>query len=779
MTLLAIQGKIIDEEAAYVKRTGETSFSRPFNPDNPDTRKFNEWVFEAQNASKDWRAESWRDCEMFDGEQWSDAMLRKAIDAGIEPLTINQIFPTLSLVIGSQALNKQDVIAKARTHKDGELAQIMTEGIKYVMDQSGGEFKISEQFKSQVTAGFGCLSVGYDNDPRNEIIKIGARDWKEIWWDPYASPWMDINECRYVFHSKWVDLHNIFPMFPDKKAEINEAFQSSVNYIDSRNSMTDEATEVEWKKRIGSGGWLDATRKRCRPVEMWYTVNEPAFFLRYPDGSIEEMPENQPIMIQFQKIQQSVEVIQAIVKRMRVCTFLGDMVLEESRTPYAHDDFPFIPFVGYLDRFNNPYGVPRQIRDMQIEVNKRRSMALRLLNARRVIMETDAVEESNKQAIYEEANKPDGFLMVRSGAMEKIKIVEQAQLAPSQMSMMNSSEQEIQRVSGVNADMSSMGHRASEAVGVVENRTNQGVTITAPLFENMRRSIQRLGEQIVAAIQHKWTGEKVLRITDRMSGAERFVEINKKYETQYGMYEVKNDVTQGKYDVVIAEIPIADTMREQSMNLLVEWTKKSTPEMVPHILSAALELSNIPNKDRLLAKIKPLLGISPDDDDLSVTDVKKKQAEEAQRKAQIQQMMEQISIGMSQAGLQKLQTEIQKLQAETARILGNAQLDPLRQEQISTKIEAEHQRARNDAAKVEIDGFKAGANAQHQSERLVLDGETKGLDWYNKEADREQADDHKYADVQKELERTTHPAESVAGRTMSNLGTRPKNNSNL
>lgn len=793
MALLALQSKTFDEEAAYVKRTGETSFARPFNADQPNTKRFQGWVSEAQFASRDWRSESWRDCEMFDGNQWTEAMEAEATAAGIEPLTINQIFPTLSLVIGSQTLNKLDIIAKGRTHKDTEISQIMSEGIKFVMDQWDGEFKVSDAFKGSVIPGFGCLAVEYDDDPRNEVIKISNRDWKEIWWDPYASPWMDPRECRYVFHSKWVDLHNLIAMFPEKRKEIEDAFSNSNSLTGSENgTRDDEANLVEWKRRVyGSGGWVDATRKRCRPVEMWYTVNEPAFFLRYPDGNVEELPDNMPVVLQFEKVKASVEVIKAIVKRMRVCTFLGDIVLEESRTPYAHDDFPFIPFVGYLDRYLNPYGVPRQIRDMQIEVNKRRSMALRLLNARRVLMESDAVDEGDRQATYEEANKPDGFLIVRPGALrdQKIVIVEQSNLAPAQMNMMQQSEMEIQRVSGVNASNPAYSSGASEANSSVEKRGTDAVTITAPLFDNLRRSMKRLGEQVVSAIQHKWTGEKVLRITDRMTGAERFVEINKQYEAQYGSYEVKNDVTQGRYDVVISEVPMADTAREQSLQLLIEWAKRSTPEMIAPLMSAALELSNIPNKDKILAQIKPLMGISPEIEDMDANSLKQYQIQQAEAKAQFQQTMQQIQTQTSQAQLDKLLAEIAKVQADTARVVGNVELDPIRQEQISIKTQLEHLKAQNDAARVEIEGFKAGAQAQHQKERLDTEKQNRSMDdehrvvdrevdFVNQEADRQQLDEHKLLDIQKELA-LTPPAEKTVARQDKNIGSKAEKKVNL
>lgn len=83
------------------------------------------YVEEARAASRDWRAKSWRDHEMYDGDQWTPEDRQRAVDAGIDPLTINRIFPAINLILGSQELNRANIIAKARTAKDGQIAEIM------------------------------------------------------------------------------------------------------------------------------------------------------------------------------------------------------------------------------------------------------------------------------------------------------------------------------------------------------------------------------------------------------------------------------------------------------------------------------------------------------------------------------------------------------------------------------------------------------------------------------------------------------------------------------
>ena len=653
-------------------------------------KKFQGWVDEAQWAAREWRAESWRDAGMYDGgrSQWTQAEWEAAEEAGIAPITINRTFPTVNLILGSQVVNKFDIVAKARSTKDSEISQVMTEGVKFVADQSDGEFLVSQAFRDEVISGVGFLSPGLNPDPRKERIQIKQFDWKEVWWDPFASPWLSPASCRYVFIQRWMDLTDLVSMFPEKKIEIEAAYEElSGTSKDTgyANMFEDEADLIEQDVRMSAGtGWAESSRKRVRPVEMWYPVNEKAAFALFADGRCIEIDNRLSIGDQYQLITASQEVVCSVVKKMRVCSFFGELELQDMPTPFPHDQFPIIPFVGYLDRYNMPYGVPRQIRGQDIEVNKRRSMALALINKRRVIIESDAVDGKDAlQTVYEEANKLDSLVVVKPGALAqgKIRITEKAELAPSQVSLLQESEREIQQISGANAER--MGYDSKAESGIAKKmQIAQSNVITAPLFDNLRRSMKMLGEQVISNIQGFWTHEKVLRITDRMTGAEKFVEINKRIQTETGTLELKNNITQGKYDTIVTEAPQTDTVREQNLNLIIEWVKKSPPEVIPHLMNMAFEMSNMPNKEQLLAKIRPILGINPEDEDLTADEVKQKtvQALEAQRaenakQAQLQEVNAQLELENKRLENEKLKAEIEKIAGESVDSAKRAKLE--------------------------------------------------------------------------------------------------------
>ena len=212
-----------------------------------------------------------------------------------------------------------------------------------------------------------------NNDPRQEKVMVKQYPWYSIWWDPFSDPWMETNSCRYAYYADWKDLEAVAALFPDKAGDLREHFAELTQHSPGQFGVMGEidlGSMVEEKRRSQSSAskWADKERKRVRPVEMWYTVMEKAWFAQLPSGHVYELTGD--AHEQFQMVEQADRCVCATVKKMRVSTFVGDVQLNDAPTPYAHDKFPFVPFVGYLDAYGFPYGIVRQVREMNMEVNK-------------------------------------------------------------------------------------------------------------------------------------------------------------------------------------------------------------------------------------------------------------------------------------------------------------------------------------------------------------------------------------------------------------------------
>ena len=676
-----------------------------------DIKKLNNWVRESQWAFSEWRAESWRDCEMKDGgdAQWTAEDREAAEDAGIDIITINRTFPTVNYILGYEVLNKFDIIAKGRTKNDTETSQVMTEGMKFIMDQNGGEFLISNAFEDQIVPGIGCLSPCLNEDPRKEKLAVKYRDWKEIWWDPFGSIWWTPQTCRYWFTQRWMDIEVLQSMFWEKKQEIEEKYDelSGTRDEDYTSYFGDEAQLVEEEKRLlASVDWADRERKRVRPVEMWFPEYEKAVFAVFSDGSAKELKDTLPVLEQFEMVRASTQVVGAVVQKMKVATFLEDLLLQAGSSPYFHDQYPHVPFVGYVDRWGFPYGVPRQIRGQDEEINKRRSMAKALLNSRRIVAEKSAAQdEDQRQAQYEEAQKLSGYIIVSDGTLGKgaFQLVDESQLSPAQVALMQQDEQEIREVTGqiTSGVIAKSNPVSGRAIDRAESAT--AIPSTAKLFQNLRRSLKILGEQTISNMQTFWRQEKVLRITESLTGSERFETLNKKVIDESGRtIEIRNDITQGMYDLVVSEAPMTDTLREKNLELLTEWVKKSPPEAIPPLILTAFELSNLPNKEQLITKLKPMLGGDPTEDDLSPAELKQKVLGQLKQQQEEQEQIKELAKADAELELLKKQAEIEETKAKIERLKAEA-VKKL------ADVALTDRRVTNEEAKVELEDVKTMA----------------------------------------------------------------------
>lgn len=639
-----------------------------------DMRTLLTWMSEAQAAHSDWRKQSWEDWEFRDGHQWTRDAYNRLLAKSINPLTINRIFPIINLVLGYYIRNKLDIVAKGRTQKDSELSHVMTEAFAFVRDQNNGSQLLVDAFQDEITAGIGFLSVGKHYDPRRESVQWQKHPWYSIWWDPYASPHLDRETCRYMFQASWKNLEDVMMLFPEKSKELREKYaQLSMTHYTPDVYTDDQGTQIEEQRRyLSANQWVNSDRKRIRPVEMWYTCICKGLFAIMPDSRVIDLDTLASPNEEIAVVTNARELVTANVKKMRVATFVSDMLLQDIPTPYVHDQYPFVPFVGYTDRYNNPFGVPRQVKEQSMEVNKRRSMALSLINNRRVIMEEGAAKDPN--AVYAEANRQDGLIILKKGMMKGFVIQELGDLASAQLDLMERSEREIMEIAGASEEALTRVTRLQSGVAL-DKKQDLSLTVTASLLDNARHAHKRLGELTMAMVQKEWNGPKVLRVTDRLSGSEKFVEINQKVYGPSGAIEIRNNLTEAAFDIVVANAPITDTVREKNMELLFAAVNKAPPEAVAPLLNMAFEISDIPNKDALLKQIRMATGQEAFDPDLS----------KDERDAILQQQKDATQVAQDEEAAYKRQerdanislaiAKAEKLRSEAAQINKQADLE--------------------------------------------------------------------------------------------------------
>jgi len=247
-----------------------------------------------------------------------------------------------------------------------------------------------------------------------------------------------------------------------------------------------------------------------------------------------------------------------------------------------------------MDEDGHPYGMIRNMKDPQREINKNRSQYSHIITTRRVFFETGALK--NPLEAKTQISRPDAWIELNQGALnqKKFQFSQDVAVAREHFEIMREAKQELQEVSGAVEEQ--MGQQTNARSGIaIEARQRQGATVNTEPFDNLRLSKRRMGELMLSMMRQHWTYEKVIRVTDDKTGGDKFVTFNKGGQ---------NMIAQGRYDVIVSDHPETETTRNWMSRTLMDFASKMSPDIAMAVMEIAFEMSDVPNKDAVIGKLK-------------------------------------------------------------------------------------------------------------------------------------------------------------------------------
>jgi len=373
-------------------------------------------------------------------------------------------------------------------------------------------------------------------------------------------------------------------------------------------------------------------------------------------------------------------VYDAIRMGIRVMIFCSKGVLYDGPTPYNHNRFPFVPIWAHRKKVDNsPYGMIRQLRDPQEDLNKRRSKALHILNTRQVIADENATDDWDD--LKAEVDRPDGLIRIKPGA--NFTFQSDTNLAQEHVMLMNQDAEYIERTGGVNDEM--MGRQTNAISGrAITARQELGTTLTMTMFDNLRLAFQLIGEIKLSLIEQFYSEAKVIRIQGAPNQFE-FEEINHQ-DPDTG--EMLNDITASQADFVIDSQNFTASMRQAAFEQLMSMMEKLPPEVALALLDIVVDMSDVPLKETLVARIRQISGQkdpSKNPEDPEEVAQRQMEAEEQQRQKDLLEAVQMLELRLKEAQavkteaeaadkIEKLKPEIDKVVAETMAIEADVEL---------------------------------------------------------------------------------------------------------
>lgn len=595
------------------------------------------------------------DAAFYDGKQWSAEDAREMEKRGQVPIVYNQIKPVINWLCGNEQRNRMDFKVVGRGPEDAKAAEIKTALMKYLADVNAMSHHQSLAFRDAIKVGVGWMEDGVQNGDDGEELYSRHVNWREVLYDSKSRQY-DLRDCRYLFRHGYYDVDMVINGFGLSEERYQKILSVRPGYtIESGRdaileAMEDSGSLFSGRLRDVSNG--TAIRNRVLLIEAWYRV--PEHVSEFRGGTLHRQ--------RFDKANpEHVSALQsgngALIQRMRMSMRVAIMseggLLWEGPSPYQHDNYPYTPIWCYRDDETGlPYGMVRDMRDMQYDVNKRASKSLYILSTNKVLMEKGAVEDVN--AFAEEVARPDAVIEYEKGY--KIDLNVDRELAPAHLDLMRLTMQQIQSTSGVTDEQ--LGRTTNAVSGAaITARQDQGALQTASIFDCLRYARQWQGQKILSNVEQFMSEQKVIRITNARQ-REDFVRVN-----DPNLPDSVLAATQA--DFIISDTPQSASTRLAQAEQLSAFLQRMPPDVAVLFLPTLVDLMDIPNKEEFTKLLRGKLGIP--DPDSEQTPEQARQEQENQRQQQMQAAQQELQLEQLKEQIAQSRANTANLEAKTVR----------------------------------------------------------------------------------------------------------------
>lgn len=590
-----------------------------------------------QEAWVDIHREALEDLRFRAGDQWAPEILEKRKKASRPALTINKIPQYERQITNEMRQNRPSIkVYPVDDKADPETAKILQGMIRNIEYSSNADNAYISSGEGAVNKGFGFFRIDLDyvsSKSFDQEIKIKSiPNHFSVLLDA-ASQEIDGSDANHSF------------VFVDMPKDEYKA-----QYPDSEISQMNE-----WRT-YGDQDWLKEST--CRVAEYFVKEFEKVKLCLLSDGSVIEKSEGYkpPEGLTIKKERESL--------RSKINWYLinGEEILE--RTEWLGSWIPIIPTYGARINVNGKWtfeSVFRFSKDSQRMLNY---MASSEAEAIALAPKAPYIIEEGQVAGYENMWKNSNTdtlaaLVYKSKSISGSLVPppQRNQFEPAVSAITNARLQasdDIKSTTGIYD--ASLGNRSNEQSGVAIARRNaQSQNSNYHFLDNLSKSIRHAGRICVELIPKIYDSARIER-TIGEDGTHEIVKINQDFEKAGEI--VRYDLSAGKYDVVIETGPSYATKRQESAEMLMEFSK-AMPQHAGNIADLIAKNMDWPGASEMAERFRKLLppGLIED------KEKKRLPPEVQQQLQQMQQMIERLT-GSLKEKTEQANTKIMDLESK-------------------------------------------------------------------------------------------------------------------
>ena len=577
-------------------------------------------------------------CDKFvRGDQWLETDINALKLQRRPALTINKIQSTLSTIEGDQIQNRNEILFRPSTGANADTADALTKVWMQIAQDNQLNWVRSEVFSDGLvrSRGFYDVRLSFNESMKGEV-KITQMNSKNVIVDSDAEEY-DPDFWNDVFVTKWLTYQDIALLYNEEDAEYlrdKEAsmFPYAYDSIERvRDRFAGTALQGSYYGLLDSSG----VRRNIRVIERQYhQLARQKHFVDIQMGDMRPIPDGwdrNKIASVIERAGGSISVINKQIKRVRWTVSADNVILHDDWSPYKH--FTVVPYFPRF-RYGTTTGLVEHLLGPQELLNKTTSQELHVINTTAnsgwKIKAGSLINMSMEELELKGATT--GLILELQDVNDAEKI--QPNQTPQGLDRLSyKSEEFMKSISNV-TDSSQGNDREDVAAKAIAYKQQRSAVNQTKMFDNLERTDFLLARNVLDIIQEYYTEERLVHIThDDVTREPEQTAINQ--QTPEGT--IINDVTLGKYDIVVISTPYRASMEDSQFSQALEMRKEgiNIPDNV------LVENSRLMRRSEIVKQMQDAANTP-----------------EAQQKAQLEMRLLQAQVG-------KVEAEVGDKQADT------------------------------------------------------------------------------------------------------------------
>jgi hypothetical protein len=571
-------------------------------------------LFDKYSSKRDnWAQQAKEDKEFRLGKQWTKAQ-RDTLEArGQAPIVINRVHPAVESAKAMLTANRPSFRAAPREDSDNKVAQVMSALLSYMYDISDGRSVIRQAVDDYYVMGVGYLHVYQDPmmDMGKGEVCFHDVDPLDVYVDPNSRHKL-FDDAENIIISKLFTKEQAKQLWPMYSKAIDNANDNSGSRVDwnAPDTGREDDGEVTFPEDVGRLNNQDY----IRGYERYYKVDvteyrtfekfsgkeellsedefddyakKPAWIIQgqiitdaEEAGKIyQQLLEMQQMQTQQQVAemreigykenaappaqeeieseqitfgqlveQGQIDIVKISSKKVKQCVVMGDKLLYSRILPL--DKYPLIPIMNVHTRTPYPMSDVRMIKGLQEYINKTRSLIIAHATTStntKILVPEGSVDMKN----FEEKWSQPGVAISYDPTDGAPMPVQPTPLPNELYTNEQTAKNDIDHALGLYEMMMGNSAAAPQTYKATISIDEFGQRKMKSKLADIEAALTRAGQVAIPLMQQLYTTNKIFRVIQPNNSINEYV-INKKLvDDKTGEIKVMNDITLGKYDVIV------------------------------------------------------------------------------------------------------------------------------------------------------------------------------------------------------------------------------------